>query len=600
MWLKLSTFRVFVLFITILFINFKEGFAQTIEVASIDQSRFDVNSTNYDSGCTLNGTRMINGSLPKLTNPAHFGPTGKVPYKLNFTHTFSNSGSITEASLAPFQILFVGADGGRAFPFTLAEKEAIKKWSMQPGKVVIIAEQPFSFQLTNYYGYLLTNGNKNPCTAGAGDNTTKLFSGVFGNNTEISQGGDSQGYFVVDCFSTVVAKDANNRPTIIFHTETRDVLLGDTDFFTKVGSLTNGQDINNSADRAWVNLWAWAVNEVINPGNSIQPVTTTVSHVCNNPDGIITFTSPMGLSTKGEHYQYSIDGSNYQNNPVFTNLGPGIYSVSAKTTTCPSAQGDKVELKVLQSSPKGLAIPMNCRQPTTSIHISDLPAFGNYSINRQPGSMIAANTSGFTYTDTNILPGTYTYTVTNANGCTSLPSTPIHVEVPKKPLLNSIKLQNADCSDSNGSIAIDAIGETALSYSIDGVTFITKPDFKYLTSGTYAIIIKDDNACQLEKVIHLMKNCVYIPDAFTINNDNLNEELTVHFEQDKLLIKQMNIFNRWGNLIFTKDNFEVTSGDHIWNGKVSKDLGDMFVCTLLIQFDDSQEIRFIKEVWVMK
>lgn len=600
MWLKFSAYQAFVLFTTILSLNFKDGFAQTIEVASIDHSRFDVNSTDPNKGITLNGVRMINGSLLKLTNPAHFGPTGKVPYTLNFTHTFINSGSITEASLAPFQILFVGADFGKTFSLTYAEQEAIKKWSMKPGKVVIIAEQPFYFPLTTYYGYFLTNGNINPCTVGPGDNTIKLFSGVFGNSTQISQGGDSQGYFTVDCFSTVIAKDANNRPTIIFNTETRDILLGDTDFFTRVGNLTNGPDINNSADRAWVNLWAWAVNEVINPGNSIQPVTTNFSHICNNPDGVITFTSPVGLSNKGETYQYSIDGSNYQNSPVFTNLGPGIYSVSAKTATCPSAQGDKVELKVLQSSPKGLADPMNCQHPTTSIHMSDLPAFGNYSINRQPGSMIAANISGSTYTDTNILPGTYTYTITNASGCTSLPSESIHIEVPKKPSLNSIKLQNTDCSDTNGSVSIEAIGETALSYSLDGASFITKPDFKDLTSGTYTIVIKDDNACQIEKEIHLMKNCVYIPDAFTINNDNLNEELTVHFEQAKLKVKQMNIFNRWGNLIYTKDNFEVTSGDRLWNGQVSKDLGNMFVCTLLIQFDDNQEIRFIKEVWVMK
>ncbi|MBD2751390.1 beta strand repeat-containing protein [Spirosoma validum] len=324
-------------------VGLKSVSAQTINVASIDQSRYPTYS--------LNGSYMVN-ALAKLTSTANFGAGGTVNHSLNITHTFGTVGSITAASLASFDVLFIGmVDDNRVSALlTPSETQAIFTWSQQPGKVVILAEQPFSQPLTNRYGYGLSNQTSNPTTPTVADATSnvKIFSGVFGSAVNISQAGTSQGFFSTDCSSIVLARNASGNPSIILDTRQRDVLVADTDYFTFLsGGMTNGGAISSDTDKAWANLWAWAVNEVITPGTSTNtPVTAftvaaTPSPGCNTGSGSLTFTSPIGTASNGQPFEYSVDGGvTYQASPIFTNLADGTYSIYARAaSTCTTSAG---------------------------------------------------------------------------------------------------------------------------------------------------------------------------------------------------------------------------------------------------------------------
>lgn len=324
-------------------VGLKPASAQTINVASIDQSRYPTYS--------LNGSYMVN-ALAKLTNTANFGPSGTVNHSLNITHTFGTVGSITAASLANYDVLFIGMrdDNQANTVLTPSETEAIFTWSQQPGKVVIVAEQPFSQPLTNRYGYGLANQTSNPTTPTAADATAnvKIFSGVFGAAANISQAGTSQGFFSTDCSSIILARNASSNPSIILDTRQRDVLVADTDYFTSLsGGVTSGGAISSDTDKAWANLWAWAVNEVITPGTSTNipvnsfTVAATPSPGCSTGSGSLTFTSPTGTASNGQPFEYSIDGGvTYQSSRVFTNLADGDYSIYARAaSTCPTSAG---------------------------------------------------------------------------------------------------------------------------------------------------------------------------------------------------------------------------------------------------------------------
>ncbi|MCF4102828.1 gliding motility-associated C-terminal domain-containing protein, partial [Gillisia sp. M10.2A] len=81
------------------------------------------------------------------------------------------------------------------------------------------------------------------------------------------------------------------------------------------------EDGNGGTDTATVTI-------TVNPINDTPPAQPTISitqPTCENPTGTITVETVTGLL-------YSINGVNYQESGVFTNLEPGTYSVTAQTT----------------------------------------------------------------------------------------------------------------------------------------------------------------------------------------------------------------------------------------------------------------------------
>jgi gliding motility-associated-like protein len=60
---------------------------------------------------------------------------------------------------------------------------------------------------------------------------------------------------------------------------------------------------------------------------------------------------------------------------------------------------------------------------------------------------------------------------------------------------------------------------------------------------------------------------VYLPNAFTPNNDNNNDVLFVLGNPAKATIEQFMIFDRWGELLFKSENFLPNDPQFGWDGK---------------------------------
>ena len=281
--------KVFFTFILLGFCAFT--FAQTIQVLNIPDTNRGTSTS--DVGYHLNGISTSDGSAnminakEKLTNTANFGSVGTIPHAINIVDGFANVGSITSVSaLNGYDIIYVGVyvrTSGASF--TASELSYLLQWSKQPGKVLMLQEQSLFSPVSAQMGYSILNGsNTNPTTAISNDVTTgvKMFSGVFGtvSSTGINQRGTSQGYFSGDCKGIPLARNANGKSTVIFNTEYRDVLIADTDYFTRLycdragTDMSTGSGISTNADKAWANLWAWAVSEVV---NKVNPGATTAT-----------------------------------------------------------------------------------------------------------------------------------------------------------------------------------------------------------------------------------------------------------------------------------------------------------------------------------
>ena len=59
---------------------------------------------------------------------------------------------------------------------------------------------------------------------------------------------------------------------------------------------------------------------------------------------------------------------------------------------------------------------------------------------------------------------------------------------------------------------------------------------------------------------------VFVPTAFSPNNDGVNDELEVYFGCDfDYKVKRFQVYNRWGNLVFTAENTNSIK----WNGQMN-------------------------------
>ena len=120
----------------------------------------------------------------------------------------------------------------------------------------------------------------------------------------------------------------------------------------------------------------------------------------------------------------------------------GTLSVTA-TNTCgtSTARTLAVTVNTLPTAPViGTITQPGCFTSTGSIPLSGLPAIGDWVLTRTPGGTTTG--SGTTTTISNVLPGTYTFTVTNSAGCVSPSSASALVDIqpsiPSSPAVGTV------------------------------------------------------------------------------------------------------------------------------------------------------------------
>ena len=89
----------------------------------------------------------------------------------------------------------------------------------------------------------------------------------------------------------------------------------------------------------------------------------------------------------------------------------------------------------------------------------------------------------------------------------------------------------------------------------NGQTTMTK-----MAAGSYTATITDDLGCQKEETVTIFqppfnKDCgTYIPNAFSPNGDGNNEVFYVAGSNNGIAVEKMEIYNRWGELVFQNSN----------------------------------------------
>ena len=102
------------------------------------------------------------------------------------------------------------------------------------------------------------------------------------------------------------------------------------------------------------------------------------------------------------------------------------------------------------------------------------------------------------------------------------------------------------------------------------ISILVNPSHIYNNEGLYKVIlVAENNGCTdtAEAIIQSTGGLiVFIPNAFTVNNDGLNDEFVISYTQANLKKMHGTIWNRWGEKIY---EFEMPGGKW-WDGKVNE------------------------------
>ncbi|AKD03542.1 hypothetical protein PKOR_10875 [Pontibacter korlensis] len=220
---------------------------------------------------------------------------------------------------------------------------------------------------------------------------------------------------------------------------------------------------------------------------------SSVSATCGNSNGGLTVTGVAGGTAP---YTYSVDGSAFQTSATFTGLAAGTHTVSVKDAKGCTYTGS-VGVKNLEG-------------PTFQIATTSTTC--GASNGRVEASNVTGGVSPYTYSingtdfqDSNVfsdlLAGSYTITVKDANGC--LGTSTVEVEDIAGPSEFSFTAKASTCGNSNGSIVVSEVtgGTAPYTYSKNGESFQASATFENITAGDYTIIVKDANGCIVEKSI---------------------------------------------------------------------------------------------------
>jgi gliding motility-associated-like protein len=184
-------------------------------------------------------------------------------------------------------------------------------------------------------------------------------------------------------------------------------------------------------------------NVVINAQPSIPPapsVGTITPPTCILATGSVLLSGlpPTGTWTLIRYPgTVSITGTGVSS--TISGLSTGSYNFTVTTADgCLSTPSANVVIPGQPSTPSapviGTITQPTLAVPTGSVVLTGLPVSGTWIITRLPGAVTVTGT-GSTRTITNLAGGVFTFTVTNAAGCTSAESSPVTISTPGAPNL---------------------------------------------------------------------------------------------------------------------------------------------------------------------
>jgi hypothetical protein len=303
-----------------------------------------------------------------------------------------------------------------------------------------------------------------------------------------------------------------------------------------------------------------------------------------------------------------LSGANTQNPQVSQ---AGIYTVVVTNTSNGCTTAENVEVEVNPATPSGVALvekDVSCFGSTDGLAIIDSVQGGTppyvYSLDN------LAFSTGTLFNG--LAPGVHSLLIQDANGCEF--ETTFELLEPEELTVTlgpdtTVRFGQALSLSLDQVVNFpDRVEQTIVSPQgvLDSILCDTCAEFLPLYSFRYRVTVVDSNGCKAtdDRLVIVDKTRdVYIPNIFKPDSPSENSIFTIFGNEDQITnIKSLQIFDRWGALVFENYDFQPNDLNAGWNGSVRGDKANpaIFVYYTEIEFIDGETILYKGDVMLYR
>ena len=365
------------------------------------------------------------------------------------------------------------------------------------------------------------------------------------------------------------------------------------------GAVVTVEDLQNSACRSIVTVppppACSSCDQTVDAGPDVELT-------CAEPEAFL-----LGTASQGGNYNWWLEGVLIANEQGASITEPGIYrfvvdfpdGCAAEDSMMVSDAMDGPRIAQIEVVQERCAGEDNGRIVVEEVDGGEPPY--SYLFNGQQ-----INTAGFF---TQLSPGDYQINITDDNGCqydTLISITPGPELTIGDPIFLDV------IRGDSGTISIDVgVPENELRYvqwtppdQLSCDTCLTT-NFSSDQSQNYRLDVEHLNGCAAFTTVQLLvaQNLdVYLPTAFSPDGNGTNDFFTVFAESRVVQVRNMTLFDRWGEQVFRSDDFPPNEPELGWDGTFDgRPLNPaVFVYSITLLLNDNSEVTIKGDVTLMR
>jgi gliding motility-associated-like protein len=310
-----------------------------------------------------------------------------------------------------------------------------------------------------------------------------------------------------------------------------------------------------------------SVNIVVNPQPPI-PAAPSISGAVTQPTCLVS-TGTFQINNFNPAFTYSFIPAVVSISPtglVTANSGTYTFTVT-NIDNCTSGASVNIVVNPQPPIPAAPSISGAVTQPTC------LVSTGTFQINNfNPAftysfipAVVSISSTGLVTANS----GTYTFTVTNIDNCTSGASASIILNIPNSPQTPIVEVSLPTCDEVGRARIVNY--NSSFTYFYSNTNPLTVDSNGYITGGfsfgtSYIVTANQGTCISANSNSFIIDNklgpagCI-IPQGISPNNDGKNDRWNIEF----LNAKRVEIFNRWGMMVYSKNNYK-----NEWEGQTDK------------------------------